>query len=93
MELFRQLDNGQTNRQTDLQSYSLSRYRDWKWKSSSQEHVCPRRIQQESRGIFWVKPPELKNLGRILCLDGLQTQIWPPRDPGDDLENGSKQHF
>ena len=28
MELFRQLDDGQTNKQMDLQSYSLSRYRD-----------------------------------------------------------------
>ena len=44
MELFRQLGNGQTDKLTDLQSYSLSCYRDWK-SEQALEHA-----------VFWQIP-------------------------------------
>ena len=58
MELFRQLDNRRTNKLTDLQSYSLSRYRDWKGDSNDgkpdtlQQAHDALKSQREERFIY-----------------------------------------
>ena len=58
MKLFRQLDNRQTDRRTDLQSYSLSRYRDWKfisrWRVVPNNDV-PRLKVCDPATMTWIK--------------------------------------